>query len=173
MYFTLFLWNIYIVLFSRRALLLLKKKRYQEKLLQNTDQQLANMERLAADIEFAQIELQVVDGLKVGNEALQTINSMLDIDEIERILDETKEGAEKQAEINSILGSVITEEDEEDILKELDALVEEDAAKESSVHSTADDEVVQLPDVPTDEPEPQERAKKASPEKKKVAVVAE
>lgn len=144
-------------------------------MLQNTDQQLENLERLAADIEFAQIELQVVDGLKLGNEALQNINSMLDIEEIERILDETKEGADKQAEINSILSSVITEEDEEDILRELDDLVQaEDAAK---VHSKED--VVELPDVPTEDPEPTEEQEevekpiKTKSPAKKVAVHAE
>lgn len=145
-------------------------------MLQNTDQQLENLERLAADIEFAQIELQVVDGLKLGNEALQNINSMLDIEEIERILDETKEGADKQAEINSILSSVITEEDEEDILRELDDLVQaEDAAE---VHSKED--VVELPDVPTGDPEPTEEKEeevekpiKTKSPAKKVAVHAE
>lgn len=143
--------------------------------MQNTDQQLENLERLAADIEFAQIELQVVDGLKLGNEALQNINSMLDIEEIERILDETKEGADKQAEINSILSSVITEEDEEDILRELDDLVQaEDAAE---VHSKED--VVELPDVPTEDPEPTEKQEevekpiKTKSPAKKVAVHAE
>lgn len=155
--------------------MLLKKKRYQEKLLQNTDQQLENLERLAADIEYAQIELQVVDGLKVGNEALQHINSMLDIDEIERILDETKEGAEKQAEINSILSSVITEEDEDAIMQELNELVEAEEA-EKSQHSTknAEEQDMNLPEVPNDEPElePVKVPKTKSPEKK-VAVMAE
>lgn len=144
---------------SRRALLLLKKKRYQEKLLCNADQQLENLERLAADIEYAQIELQVVDGLKFGNTALKNINSLLEIEDIERILDETKEGAEKQAEINSILSAVVSEEDEEDIMKELETLIESH-------------EDIILPDVPTDDLEPHTRAKTKSPGKK-VATVAE
>lgn len=144
-------------------------------MLQNTDQQLENLERLASDIEYAQIELQVVDGLKVGNEALQNINSMLDIDEIERILDETKEGADKQAEINALLSSVVTEEDEEDIMRELDELVEAEEA-EKAVHSTKveEDEDIALPDVPTDEPEvdKEQKVKTKTPEKK-VAVMAD
>lgn len=43
-----------------RAKLLLKKKHYQEQLLSNTDSQLENLERLVHDIEFAQIEIQVI-----------------------------------------------------------------------------------------------------------------
>jgi hypothetical protein len=39
---------------------------------------------------------QVVDSLRDGNEALKEVNKLLSIDDIERILEETKEGAEKQ-----------------------------------------------------------------------------
>lgn len=38
----------------------------------------------------------MVDSLKVGNESLKQINDMLNIEDIERILDETQEAAEKQ-----------------------------------------------------------------------------
>lgn len=43
----------------RRAKLLLKKKRYQEQLLEKTDGQLENLEKLTQDLEFAQIETKV------------------------------------------------------------------------------------------------------------------
>lgn len=82
--------------FSRRAKLLLRKKRFQEQLLTKTDGQLTNLEQLTHDIEFAQVELQVVEGLKVGNEALKKVNDALNIEDIEKILDETREGIEKQ-----------------------------------------------------------------------------
>lgn len=131
--------------------MLLKKKKYQEKLLQNTDQQLENLERLASDIEFAQVELQVVDGLRVGNDALKSINEMLDIDEIEKILDETREGADKQSEINSILSSLVTEEDEDDILKELDDLVKTDDIHAAAARDSETDIMYELPEVPDDE----------------------
>lgn len=61
-----------------------------------TDGQLENLEKLTHDIEFAQIELQVVEGLKQGNEALKKVNNALNIEDIERILDETREAKEKQ-----------------------------------------------------------------------------
>lgn len=140
-------------------------------MLQQTDQQLENLERLAADIEYAQIEVQVVDGLRAGNEALQQINNMLDIDEIERILDETKEGAEKQAEINSLLSSVVTEEDEEDIMNELSALVRAEEAEKADHEQGKED--VALPDVPTDEPELDEEKTKTKSPTKKILVAAE
>ncbi len=48
-----------LYLTNRRALLLLRKKKYQEGLLARTDGQLDNLERLVHDLEFAQVEKQV------------------------------------------------------------------------------------------------------------------
>jgi hypothetical protein len=39
---------------------------------------------------------QVIDGLKVGNEALKKVHEVLNVDEVERILEETREGIDKQ-----------------------------------------------------------------------------
>uniref|UniRef100_A0A023F8I9 Charged multivesicular body protein 6 n=1 Tax=Triatoma infestans TaxID=30076 RepID=A0A023F8I9_TRIIF len=126
-----------------RAKLLLKKKRYQENLLEKTDGQLDNLEKMIQDLEFAQVEVKVVAGLKTGSEALKSLNEILNIDEIERIMDETKEGIEKQKEINDLLNGKLTEEDEEDIEKEYNELLklEEEEISEK------------LPDVPVIEPE--------------------
>lgn len=65
-------------------------------MLLKADGQLENLDKLTHDIEFAQVELQVVQGLKVGNEALKKVNDALNIEDIESILDETREGIEKQ-----------------------------------------------------------------------------
>lgn len=64
--------------------------------MQKTDGQLENLERLTQDIEFAQVELEVIAGLKTGNEALKKINEALNISDIEKILEETRDGIEKQ-----------------------------------------------------------------------------
>lgn len=63
--------------------------------METTDGQLENLEKLTSDLEFAKIEQQVLNGLKVGNEALKKIHEVLPIEEVERIMDETKEGIEK------------------------------------------------------------------------------
>lgn len=89
---------------KERALLLLRKKRYLEKLMENAEKQLDQLERLTHDIEFAQIETKVVDGLKVGNLALKQLNEILNLENIELLMDETKEAIDKQNEINELLG---------------------------------------------------------------------
>uniref|UniRef100_A0A0A9YTV3 Charged multivesicular body protein 6 n=1 Tax=Lygus hesperus TaxID=30085 RepID=A0A0A9YTV3_LYGHE len=127
-----------------RAKLLLKKKRYQESLLERTEGQLENLERLIQDLEYAQVELKVVEGLKFGNDALKKLNDVLDIDEIERILEETNEGAEKQQEINALLSGNLSVEDLEDVEREYNELLEMEEAEKNGE--------LKLPDVPPNEP---------------------
>lgn len=151
-----------------RAKLLLRKKKYHESLLTKTDGQLNNLETLVHDLEFSQVEKQVLDGLKEGNAALKKANEMFSIDEIEQIMDDTAEAMEKQREIESILSGQLTEDEEEDVLKELENLAEDEESKVS-------DKVPELPNVPTDNlestelPEP---TKKVQSSKTKVALEA-
>lgn len=137
---------------NSRAKMLLRKKKYQEKLLETTDQQLENLEKLTSDLEFSQIEQKVLDGLKIGNEALRKVHEILTIEEIEKVLDETKEGVEKQREIDAAINqyteSALTEEDEEDVLAELDEMI---AIDENATKTPSAEEIVELPEVPTDE----------------------
>ena len=60
----------------RKAKLLLKKKRYLESLLEQTDTQMDNLQQMVENIEFAQIEMKVVEGLKQGNECLEQLHKV-------------------------------------------------------------------------------------------------
>lgn len=133
-------------------MLLLRKKKYQEQVLSRADGQLENLERMVHDLEFAQIEMKVVDGLRIGNTTLKQLHDLLSIDEIEKIMDETKEGIEKQRELDEILSSTLAAEDnidESEIETELDALLE------TEINEKAPEvpKNVILPDVPKDLPE--------------------
>ncbi|XP_052860065.1 charged multivesicular body protein 6 [Anopheles cruzii] len=154
-----------------RAKTLLRKKKYQEKLLGNTDAQLETLEKLASDIEFAQVEAQVVSGLKVGNEALKKVNEILSIDEVEQILDETRDSIEKQQEIDALLNGVLTEEDEDDVLAELEELIGADRQQAES-EPASEDISSRLPEVPDDELVKERRARKEKEPAGKVALEA-
>ena len=65
----------------------------------------------------------MLDGLQIGNEALKKANEMFSIEEIEQIMEDTAEAVEKQREIDALISGQLTEEDEDDVLKELDELV--------------------------------------------------
>ncbi|KAK7077121.1 Charged multivesicular body protein 6 [Halocaridina rubra] len=155
-----------------RAKLLLRKKRFVEEQLNKTDATLENIEKMIQDLEFAQIEMKVVDSLKVGNESLKHINEMLSIADVESILDETEEAAEKQREISALLsGGVLTEADESAVEEELDALIADAVKKQlPDAPSAAENPEVVLPDVP--EALPETEPEKVEKVRAKVAVEA-
>lgn len=137
---------------KEKALLLLKKKRYQDQLLEKTESQISNLERMVQDIEFMQIEMKVIEGLKVGNECLKSMHEVMSIEDVEKILDETQESIEYQRQIDEMLAGALTQEDEEAVLAELEAITQ--------------GEDVTLPEVPTEDLPDIPDAAKVEPERK-------
>ncbi|XP_008327742.1 charged multivesicular body protein 6-like [Cynoglossus semilaevis] len=138
---------------KEKALLLLKKKRYQDQLLEKTENQISNLERMVQEIEFVQIEIKVIEGLKVGNDCLKSMHKLMSVEDVERILDETQEAIEYQRQIDEMLAGVMTQEDEDAVLAELDAITQ--------------GEEISLPEVPVEPvPEVPEAAAAGKSEKK-------
>lgn len=149
---------------KEKAKLLLKKKRYQEQLLEKTDNQISNLEKMVGDIEFAQIELKVIEGLKIGNDCLKKMHEVMSIEEVERIMDETQEGIDYQRQIDDLLAGSLTSEDEEAILEELEAITQEDLEQED-----LDLELPEAPTEPLPETTPEKQAVKNKPRPQMVA----
>lgn len=137
---------------KEKALLLLKKKRYQDQLLEKTESQISNLERMVQDIEFMQIEMKVIEGLKVGNECLKSMHEVMSIEDVEKILDETQESIEYQRQIDEMLAGALTQEDEDAVLAELEAITQ--------------GEDVTLPEVPTEDLPDIQNVAKVDPERK-------
>ncbi|XP_010134150.1 PREDICTED: charged multivesicular body protein 6, partial [Buceros rhinoceros silvestris] len=97
------------------------------------------------------IEMKVIEGLKIGNECLNKMHQVMSIEEVERIIGETQDAVEYQRgrpQIDELLAGSLTEEDEDAILEELNAITQEQ---------------MELPEVPS-EPLP-EKVPEASPVK--------
>lgn len=76
----------------KRALLALRRKKYQESLLDKTDAQLAQLEQLTGQVEFALVQKDVLFGLQQGTQVLQTIHKeMGGIEGVERLMGETED----------------------------------------------------------------------------------
>lgn len=96
--------------------------------------------------------------MKTGNIALKKVHDVLNIDEIEKIMDETREGIEKQREIDELISGQLTQVDEEAVEAELEAIL---------------DVSDQLPDVPTDKlPEAEKETEKQQTVKEKPKRIA-
>lgn len=77
---------------KQKALLALRRKKYQESLLLKTDQQLAQLEALTSDVEFALVQKDVVFGLQQGTSVLKEIHKeMGGLDKVEMIMGESEE----------------------------------------------------------------------------------
>lgn len=145
----------------------MRKKKYQENLLGTTDKELEALEKLTNDLEFAQVQQQVLDGLQVGNNALKKIHEILTIDEVERIMDETREGIEKQQEIDEIISSgALSQEDEDSVAAELEELVA------STLPAIDEDIEDKLPEVPSEEPAAEKKKKKERAPEERIALEA-
>jgi hypothetical protein len=77
---------------KKRALLALRRKKYQESLLTQTDAQLEQLEQLMRSVEFAQIQKDVLFGLQQGNRVLKAIHAeMGGLEHVEKLMGETQE----------------------------------------------------------------------------------
>ncbi|XP_006454623.1 hypothetical protein AGABI2DRAFT_60661 [Agaricus bisporus var. bisporus H97] len=109
-----------------RAVIALRRKKYQESMLVRTDKQMENLEQLVSTIEFSLVEVSVLHGLKQGNEVLKEIHREMDLEKVEKLLEETQEAREYQQEISDMLANNLTLEDEESVQLELRKLEAEE-----------------------------------------------
>lgn len=103
-----------------RAIVVMRRKKLMGEILNRTDKQLETLEQLVVDIEYSQIEVSVVEGLKVGSEALKQLNSLMNIDDIQTMMEDNEEAAEKQRQISELLAQSSERYDDDELLRELD-----------------------------------------------------
>ncbi|KAK3344015.1 Snf7 family [Lasiosphaeria hispida] len=127
---------------KKRALLALRRKKYQETLLAKTDGQLEQLEKLTSSVEFALIQKDVVFGLQQGTRVLKEIHAeMGGIDHVEKLMGETADAIAYQQEVSEMLGGRISNQDEDEVEDEL-------AALEAEVNMAAQIQQPSLPNVP-------------------------
>ncbi|KAK0107284.1 Vacuolar protein sorting-associated protein 20 [Cadophora gregata] len=143
-----------------KALLALRRKKYQESLLEKTDAQLEQLEKLTSSVEFALVQKDVVFGLQQGTSVLQEIHKeMGGLDHVEKLMGETAEAVAYQQEVSDMLGGKISNQDEDEVEDEL-------AALEAEVTG------IPLPEVPTTDLPRKERAKVRQQEREEQQRVA-
>lgn len=131
-----------------RAKLMLKKKRCQEQLLRRTEEILDNIETMTYSLEFSQLEMKVLDGLKEGNAALKQMHELVTVSDVERIMMETEEGIEKQKEIDGLLSGQLSDLDEEAVAGELEVLLAMEAGTLAETPRLPSVPETPLPSVP-------------------------
>jgi charged multivesicular body protein 6 len=122
---------------KKRALLVLRRKKYQSQMLEKTEQQLMNLEEMCGSLEYAAVELQVLEGLKQGNEVLKQLNDQMKMEDVEKLMEETADALAYQQvplffitdlyswfkEIGYMLSSKMTPDMDELAEAELEAMI--------------------------------------------------
>ena len=120
-----------------KALLALRRKKYQESLLAKTDSQLEQLEKLTSSVEFALVQKDVVFGLQQGTTVLKQIHAeMGGLEAVEKMMGESEEARAYQQEISEALAGQMSNADEDEVEDELEAMEREV-------------EGLKLPDAPT------------------------
>jgi charged multivesicular body protein 6 len=157
---------------KRRALLALRRKKYQESVLTKTDAQLAQLEILTNDVEFALVQKDVLFGLQQGTKVLNEIHKEIGGAEgVEKLLGESEEARAYERvrydhfmvaipravltkvvpqEISEMLRGQISNHDEDEVEDELDALEREVTG-------------IKLPDAPTNKLPENEQVREETP----------
>ncbi|EIN14109.1 hypothetical protein PUNSTDRAFT_59468 [Punctularia strigosozonata HHB-11173 SS5] len=120
-----------------RALIALRRRKYQQSLLTKTDAQLETLEQLVSNIEFSLVEVSVLHGLKQGNAVLKELHKEMSVESVEKLLDETQEARAYQQEIGDMLANNLTLDEEDAVQAELLELQREAASILRSRHVIA------------------------------------
>lgn len=81
------------------------------------------------------------------------MQSEINLEDVQKLMDDTEEARAYQDEINAILGEKLSAEDEEDVLAEFENLESELTLQDlPEVPAKPEDEELILPDVPTKTP---------------------
>lgn len=109
-----------------KALLALRRKKYQQSLVDQTDAQLEQLEKLTANVEFSLVQKDVLFGLQRGTEVLKQINKeMGGLAAVERMMEDSAEARRQQEEISEALSGQLSNAEEDDVEDELEALERE------------------------------------------------
>merc|ERR1711991_1100171 len=136
---------------KKGALYCVKKRKLQQTMYDKTFTQLENVEQLISSVETAQLNAEVFESLKQGKTALEQLNSIMSVDDVEQLLDENAEQMQLAQELDDAVQrhmGGLSAADEADIEAEYNQLLELEDLEQSP-----------LPDAPNISHTPQEAVK--------------
>eukprot|EP00769_Ergobibamus_cyprinoides_P001369 gnl/Ergobibamus_cyprinoides/24.p1 GENE.gnl/Ergobibamus_cyprinoides/24~~gnl/Ergobibamus_cyprinoides/24.p1 ORF type:complete len:267 (+),score=65.82 gnl/Ergobibamus_cyprinoides/24:108-908(+) len=105
-----------------RAKLCLRKRQLQQKLLEQSDNQLLTLQQLVSQIEFTAVQQQVVEGIAAGTEALNQLQAVISMDDIQDMLLDNQEALGRVDDLQTLLSDHLGTEDEVLAEQEFDRL---------------------------------------------------
>eukprot|EP00053_Salpingoeca_punica_P013660 m.123570 g.123570 ORF g.123570 m.123570 type:complete len:212 (+) comp16255_c0_seq1:64-699(+) len=144
---------------KEKARAVLKRRKYREKILSDTDAQINNLEQMTATLEYSHWETKVVEGLEAGNKALATLQETLSPEKVDALMDETKDRIDQANEIAEIVAGKLSSKDEDDLEAEYNKLL---SAEELELPEAPTHALPQTPETVAAEPAKKTPAKQTS-----------
>lgn len=129
---------------TERAKMVIRQKRQKESLISKTDAMLNNIQAQLDSMEQKKIEMSVVESLKETNAILDQFNKLMPIEEVEKLMDENEEQADRIEEVSNLLAEGMSQADiqyaDEEYEAMLDELVGVKNKSENKVESKVEEE---------------------------------
>lgn len=110
---------------KKMALMCLKKKASLQRLIDRKSGSLAMLFQILQKIEEAGTNDMIVKACKAGAQAMKMLNAEVTVENAEAVMDDVHEAIAAQEEINGIIGSEMSTEDEEELERSLEELLKE------------------------------------------------
>jgi len=131
-----------------RALLLVKLRRLREARLGDVDAQLLKLEEMVNTIEWENQQSVVLDSLRRGNDALNAMQSLMSLEAVEQLMDETRDAIDAEEKISAVLaGATLSATAEDEVLTEFKQLEQQQQQQEASEAPVA------FPEAPSTKPD--------------------
>lgn len=130
-----------------KAKFYLRCKRKQQTTRERTYEQLETLEGLIGTIEQKMVESEVMKSLAQGNSILKELNQEMNVDKIDKIMDDLYEERVKVDEVSDALGSMVPDVEVED---EFEALLKETNKNKESDQTHENERLKDLPEVTSD-----------------------
>lgn len=106
-----------------RALLVLRKKKYQQSLLDKTELHLLAVEEAIATIEFQSVQNTIFENLRAGTDVLRLLQREVSLEQVEKLVEDTQDAYEYQKQVTELLSSQNTFVDNDQVQQEFDSLL--------------------------------------------------
>lgn len=138
-----------------RAKLVIKAKKAREAMIAKADGMLTTLQKQLDNLEQAKLTADLAESLRMTNGVLKEMNEKLTVEMVEELMDENAEQADKIKEVSELLGTSMSEQDQQDAEEEYERMLAELNLGEEKEETPAAQEQEPEPE-PEQEPEQEE-----------------
>mmetsp|Transcript_12438 Transcript_12438/g.18818 ORF Transcript_12438/g.18818 Transcript_12438/m.18818 type:complete len:230 (+) Transcript_12438:67-756(+) len=135
-----------------RALLALKLRKHKIKEADSIDAKLLNVMSMIEEIEWESHNIEALRALKAGTDALKKLHEEMSVEDVERLMEETREAREIENEISTLVAGEFTLADESELEAELEMIMARENAeseRERTPEQNSQNTDISMPEVPT------------------------